>query len=333
MSEEGTKPETGSPRTLFESGKLMGAFIPREPVEEEGKEEEVELATDEELEAESSDADEVDEDISEDEDAEPDEEEVSEAAYMTLTVNGEQMDVATEQEAKDLAQKGMHYTQEMQRLRKEQQEWGQEKEAITAQMRQKEGEYGAAVQSLAEVYGAVLGNDRPDWHSPEMQQLRTSNSDEYADLRAQWDQLDAIQAEQGRIATERSQQAKEAMEAHAVDELNKLTDKRPHWRDEARKAETWALMVKYAEGLGATSQDILSLNNHLLWMAIEDASRFAQAESTGQQAKPSIKTAAPGTGKKVNRGSRRAKEKRERLRATGNVRDAGALFQDIMTKK
>lgn len=348
MADEPTNPDDGSqrPRSLYDTGKAMNSFF--DPPSGDGAESEdadspepteqgpqdlqadEDLATAEEVESEEL---EDEQDMSEGEDAEPEGEETSDEPFMTLTVNGEEVTVDDPDEARSLAQKGAHYTQEMQKLREEQRNWQSEREQVANQLRQQEQQYTQALESLEQTFGAVLGNEQPDWHSEEMQRLRQEKPQEYAELRAQWDQLGAIQAERERVERERQQEQMEKLQEYQREQYQQLEQKKPEWTDPQTRQKDISMMEDYARSLGFKDEELANVVDHRFLLVLHDAARYQQARETGTETakkKGASKTASPGNGKKVNAGNRKFRKKREALKETGDVRQAGDLLQEIM---
>lgn len=318
MSEQ-TQPE-GSQRGEREIGAAMGALFPTpapQPVEEE------ELAEDSDEPTEAS----TEEEASEEEPADPEDEEPSDQPFMTVVVDGVERAIATEEEAISFARQGMHYTQEMQKLRETEREHAAQHQTTIAQLRQKETEYAAALSTLSDTFGAVLGAE-PDWSA-----LYAENPEQYAHTRAQWDQLAAIRAEQQRIVGEQQQQSQRQMQQWAQQQADALRGHKPEWTDPATKQKDLGLMRDYALSIGSTDEELRQIMDHRFWIMLHDAARYRQAQSTGKQriVKAKTKTAEPGSGTKTT--SQAMNKLRQRVAETGDEQAASQLLQHMLTSK
>lgn len=347
MSEQQqTKPDEGSQqRSYHDVAKGMNAFFPGQADEQPDNEEPTEPdATqqdppeDEELDAQAEQPEpEGEEDVSDVEDAEAADEETSESDFrLTLTVNGEEVVVEDEDEARSLAQRGKHYTQEMQKLREEQREWETQRQEHVQELRQQQDQYAAALETLQQTFGAALGEE-PDWGSEEMRQLRTESPQQYAQLRDQWDQLHAIQAERQRIQQERRQEQMEQLREQAQQEADQLQAKKPEWSDPQQKQQDYELIRDYALEQGVSEKELQNFLDHRVWLILHDAARYREAQSTGKkQVKKAkkTKTASPGSKQdQTESAPRKYRKVRENLKETGDTRAAGELFQQLLTKQ
>lgn len=332
MPEQATNPTRESaPRTDWDIGKAMNAmFTPFAPEEPEVEQElDPEAAPDEGTAA--SGEDETDASVGED--AEPKDEPTSEP-FLMLTVEGKSIPIGTKEEAIALAQKGTHYTNEMQKLREAERQFTAHAEQMAAGLRQREGQYAQALQTLSATYGYVLGEQAPDWASDEMQKLKAEKPNEYLQVREQWDQLGAIRSELSRIQREQHEEGQKRFQQWTAAQQAALAEKRPEWKDQARRQQDYGLIREYATAQGVTEQELGQLFDHRYWMILHDAARYRQAEAAGKTKRETAasKTVEPGTGRNVHQGNRRLNADRERLKTTGDPRAAGNLFQDMMTK-
>lgn len=335
MPEQPTTPpqRESAPSTMWDIGKAMNGLFggvateeqeaPAEAAPEEGtaapEGEEVEASTD------SEDADPQDEETPP-EDTGP---------FLVATVDGKEIPVGSKEEAIPLVQKGLHYTQEMQKLRDEQRKFEGEREQIATGLRHQQEQYSSALQTLQATYGHVLGTEAPDWSSPEMQKLRAEKPNDYLAIREQWDQLGAIRSELGRINREKQEQQEKSFRQWLGEQQTALADKVPEWSDPTRRQQDYALIRDYATSVGITEQEIGSLYDHRQWLILRDAARYRQAEATGKTKREAVKskTVEPGTGQNVNQGNREFRAAREKLAKTGDVRAAGDVFQQLMTTR
>jgi hypothetical protein len=331
VTEQPTNPagESG-PRTDWDIGKSLNAFfeapadeqdIEAEAIPDEGK-----IADDDEQE---------ETEASGDEDAVPEDEEPSDEPFLIATVNGKAIPVGSKEEAIPLVQKGLHYTQEMQKLRERETQLVSREQQIDQQLSQHVGQYQTALKQIHDTYGVVLGKQAPDWSSDEMQKLKAEKPQEYLQIREQWDQLGTIRSELSRIEAEQQEKQQKQYQAWLSEQQALLAEKRPEWTDAARRTQDFSLIQGYATSQGLTEQEIGNLFDHRFWMILHDAARYRQAETAGKKkvAEKGPRTAQPGTGRNVNQGDRHLRQVRETLRTTGDDRAAGILLQERMTRR
>jgi hypothetical protein len=306
---------------------MNGFFTPAD-----GQELEAEAAPDEGKVADDEEV--IEDDASGDEQVDPDEVEETSAFSLPLKVSGKDVVIESREEAIELAQKGLHYTQEMQKLRGEQAQLASEREQVHSGLRQQVDQYATALKSLHETYGFVLGKQQPDWASADMQKLKAEKPTEYVQIREQWDQLGAIRAELSRVEQERQADEQKKFHAWVAAQQTALADKRPEWNDASRRQQDFSLIQKYAGEIGISDDEINNLFDARFWLILHDAARYRQAEATGKKkVVATSKTVEPGSGKGINQGDRRLRAERENLRKTGDPRAAGNLLQELMTRK
>lgn len=335
MPETVTTPQEreSKPRTDWDIGKAMNSmFSPREAPADDKQQLEAAADPDEGTPA-DDEAEEVE--ASGGEDAEPEGEQTSDEPFLVLKVEGREIKIGSKEEAIPLAQKGMHYTQEMQKLREREAQLSSEHEQASSTLRQQVDQYQGALKTLHETYSFVLGKDAPDWASAEMQKLKAEKPQEYLAVREQWDQLASIRSELSRIEQDKQKEADKQWQTWVRTEQSVLAEKRPEWTDATKRQQDWSLIRDYATSQGITEQEVSNLFDHRYWLILHDAARYRQAEATGKKkvATTGSKTVEPGTGKNVNQGERRFRQERDRLKSTGDVRAAGNILQELMTRK
>lgn len=331
MAEQATAvPQT--PRTEWEIGKAMGALFGAPATDEQ--ETATPEATQDVLGKTEGDEDEVRDPSDEEQNEDSAAEATSSEPFLTLNVSGQAITVGSKDEAIALAQQGVHYSQKMEAARQQEAKRADEHAQALAGVRAKESQYDTALQTLRSVYGHVLGDNRPDWASAEMQKLRAEKPEDYLAMREQWDQLDAIRGEVGRINRERQEQEEKRFGDWVRGEQEALAAKVPEWADAARRTQDYAAIRDYAVSYGVKEEELGNLFDHRYWLILRDAARYKQAEATGKTKREATatKAAEPGSGKNVNQGDRNIRAARERLRETGDERAAASLFNHMMTK-
>ena len=248
---------------------------------------------------------------------------------LVLERHGEEYRVTDPAEAKELAQKGLHFS----RTQREVAEQRKALEAQTAEFTQTRAQYVQALEVAAKFIEAPAGEPPAREAFP--------NVEAYYQARDVWE---ATQAQAGALRQEiQREQAELAQQAQAnaqrfVEESEELTlSLIPQWRDQATRIQEAKAIEEYAISLGMTAETL----QRNPWITTEPAFRvmarqawlYSQASETGKghvAAAKKTKDAAPGPGKEAKQAGSRRKEKqrREAVRARGGkVQDIAPLFE------
>ena len=337
MTEQVGNPDTGiglHEATLAIS-KLLGPEEDNqgeaEALDPETGEEEAEYddeASDEEQ-SEYEDDSEPDEEV--DEDEEPTQE-LPDDLTIKVKVNGEEQEV-TLAELRNGYSRNSDYTRKAQALAEERKAFQSEAETI----RQERAQY-AELLPLLQQQLMQQASAEPDWDT-----LYNEDPIEAARLERQWRKsreeqsyrLQAIQAEQQRLAQEQAADQARAIQAFVEEERTKLPEVIPEWKDqdtmvrEAKELRDWAL----AQGL--TEQDVEGLRQASHVALLRKAMLYDKGRTKVQQAKVAPKKASkvirPGSsGSQVNGRSTEVKRASQRLAHSGRISDAAALLDKLI---
>ena len=337
MTEQVGNPDTGiglHEATLAIS-KLLGPEEDNqgeaEALDPETGEEEAEYddeASDEEQ-SEYEDDSEPDEEV--DEDEEPTQE-LPDDLTIKVKVNGEEQEV-TLAELRNGYSRNSDYTRKAQALAEERKAFQLEAETI----RQERAQY-AELLPLLQQQLMQQASAEPDWDT-----LYNEDPIEAARLERQWRKsreeqsyrLQAIQAEQQRLAQEQAADQARAIQAFVEEERTKLPEVIPEWKDqdtmvrEAKELRDWAL----AQGL--TEQDVEGLRQASHVALLRKAMLYDKGRTKVQQAKVAPKKASkvirPGSsGSQVNGRSTEVKRASQRLAHSGRISDAAALLDKLI---
>jgi len=303
------------------------ALDPETGEAEEDYEGEVE-ADDGEDEAEYDDEAELDEEDGEEEASQ----ELPDDVTVKVKVDGEEVEV-TLAELRNGYSRTSDYTRKAQALAEERKAFQGEAETI----RQERAQY-AELLPLLQQQLMQQASAEPDWDT-----LYNEDPIEAARLERQWRKsreeqsyrLQAIQAEQERLAQEQATDQMKAIQAFVEAERAKLPDVIPEWKDqdtmvrEAKELRDWAISQ------GLTEQEIESLRqaNHVA--LIRKAMLYDKGRTKVQQAKNAPKKASkvirPGSnGSQVNVRSTDVKRASQRLVRSGRITDAAALLDKLI---
>ena len=279
-------------------------------------------------EAEDDDESELDEDDGEEEASQ----ELPDDLTVKVKVDGEEMEV-TLAELRNGYSRTSDYTRKAQALAEERKAFQSEAETI----RQERAQY-AELLPLLQQQLMQQASAEPDWDS-----LYNEDPIEAARLERQWRKsreeqsyrLQAIQAEQQRLAQEAAADQARAIQAFVEEERAKLPDVIPEWKNqetmvrEAKELREWAI----AQGL--TEQEVDSLRQASHVALIRKAMLYDKGKTRVQQSKNAPKKPGkvirPGSsGSQVDGRQTDVKRASQRLVRSGRISDAAALLDKLI---
>lgn len=249
-----------------------------------------------------------------------------------VKVDGEEMEVSLA-ELRNGYSRTSDYTRKAQALAEERKAFQSEAETI----RQERAQY-AELLPLLQQQLMQQASAEPDWDS-----LYNEDPIEAARLERQWRKsreeqsyrLQAIQAEQQRLAQEAATDQARAIQAFVEAERAKLPDVIPEWKNqetmvrEAKELRDWAI----AQGL--TEQEVDSLRQASHVALIRKAMLYDKGKTRVQQSKnapkKSGKVIRPGSsGSQVDGRQTDVKRASQRLARSGRISDAAALLDKLI---
>lgn len=289
---------------------------PTEPVDEP---EAIETATEETVEFEGSDAE---------EDAPEIEEEpvpVDDAPRHSVTVNGEEYEVTLD-ELRNGYMMQSDYSRKTSDL-------AEQRRAFEAQQQQLEMERQRYLQELSQMQQTV---DEPE---PNWEALKAEDELEYVIKRNEWrEKQEAKTAAQQKYQAEIQQQQQmqmQELQQFVEAERQKLPERIPEWKDEAVAKADHEKIITYAQRSGFAPEELQGLYDSRAVKVLRDAMLWNEL----QQQKPAVqkkarnapKVAKPGTTKsKADSNQARRREQRSRLKKSGRVEDAAAIFSEML---
>jgi hypothetical protein len=263
-------------------------------------------------------------------DEESDEEESEEPAY-TVKVNGEEVTVTLD-ELRQGYSRTQDYTRKTQQLAEQRKMAEAEFEAVRAERQQ----YSQVLNTLQQQIEASAPSE-PNW-----EHLRHNDPIEFA---AQWaehqqrqQRLQAVQAEQQRLASIQQQEQAQWIAQVVADERKVLENVIPEWRDpEVAKREKGEL-VEFARKLGFQTEELAGVTDHRVVVALRKAHLYEKLMSRKPEVRPAQRPAAPvlKPGSSTSAVTKRTGEltrAKQRLAKTGAVRDAATAFESILLGK
>ena len=325
MSESTVTNPVGSDRkrrTMDEISDSFNEMLVGEP--EEQPEAEDSFEEEQEVESElSDDLDEVDEFADEEADEEQSE---GEGATYRVLVDGKEMQIPLD-ELLSGYQRGSSFTQKSQALADERNAFADQQTAL-GQERQT---YASVLQQLRQQMEAAA-QPNIDWDTLERQdpvqwlKLKQMERDREG-------QIQAVQEEQGRMQQLLQGQQSEELEKRLAQERTMVLEKIPEWSDSDLQADEQRKLLEYGKTLGFSDEELGQIYDHRALIALRDAWRYNKLTNGEkiQTAKSMIGSAKAGnkeTSRRVR--SRKQKAMRQKLRTTGKVDDAAALFGSLL---
>jgi hypothetical protein len=147
-------------------------------------------------------------------------------------------------------------------------------------------------------------------------------------------QLQAIRAERQRVQQEQAQQQSQVLQSHVQQEQQKLVDLIPEFKDEA-KAEVIRRDIRvYAKSIGFSDQELSQVYDSRAVTALYKSMMYdklvAGKSGTLKKVQSAPKTLRPGTSNPKSSDQEAQKKDFERLRQSGNKKDAAKLFERFL---
>lgn len=306
-----------------EAGEQQNLEAQQDDAEDSNVDVESDPATDE-LDAEEdaadneADAEESDEDV--------DEEQQDEAPRFTVKVDGKDVEVTL-----DELQQGYSRTQDYTRKT---QALAQERKAAQAefeQVRQERQQYaqllGALQQQLAQAeqapvdLNALYESDPIEWMR-QKELVRERQEKQYA-----------IQVEQQRLAQLQQAEQQQNMQRFLEAQKGALLQVMPQLRDPKVASVEKARWIDAGKSIGFSEQELNGVTDHRMLLALKTIADYNGMVSKRQQIKPTqsaAKAARPGNASSPNQKSSAVKKSQQRLRQTGNVKDAASLIEKFL---
>ena len=315
--------------------------------EPEGETPETEEATptEEEESTEETQDESLEEESEETEEAESEEEEVEEGSEDTdeePEVGADDTIVFEGQEYKidDLIKGSLRqadYTRKTQALAEQrkgmeaaQQQYTAESQAVQAERQQYINALSQIIQSSAQGLDQFA---RIDWEAlKEEDHIEyLSKKDEYREAQEKVQQHQfAMQQTQQRQSAESENQYKVMIR----DEHNALVEKHPDWADDTKRRELGSKLRDYAIAEGYSQDEISTLYDHRALLILDKARKYDALQSSDIREKkvknkPKVVRSGQGIQKSKGEKSKRTAQMK-RLKQSGHVRDASALFEDFV---
>jgi len=262
-------------------------------------------------------------------DTEYEEEAVEESPKYRVKANGEELEVSLDELLNGYSRTA-DYQKKTQSLAEQRKavEVERSKIAETAKVRDT---YAQRLQVIEQMLQQQSGTE-------DLTQLRENDPIGYAlavaDRSEKEKQLQAIRAERQRVQQEQAQQQSQVLQSHVQQEQQKLVDLIPEFKDEA-KAEVIRRDIRvYAKSIGFSDQELSQVYDSRAVTALYKSMMYdklvAGKSGTLKKVQSAPKTLRPGTSNPKSSDQEAQKKDFERLRQSGNKKDAAKLFERFL---
>ena len=236
-------------------------------------------------------------------------------------------------------QRQQTYTQRQQELAEERKTLDVQLQNVPAQQAAMQQTYQQYQEVLQQLRGQMEAANAPadlDWNT-----LERENPIQWLKLkeleRQRGAELQAVTAEQSRMHQMQQQENARKLEAHLVVERGKVLDRIPEWADGEVQAGDQRRLLEFGRAIGFSDDELNTLYDSRAVVVLRDAMRYNELTNGDKinEAKSKSKIGSVKGGSKVtarHTRSRKTKAKRAKLKSTGKVDDAAALFADILTE-
>ena len=292
-----------------------------EEVEETEVEEETEPeveTTEEEVEEETEEESEVEE-----------EEVVEEEQTFTIKAAGEEKEVTLD-ELKKSYQLGSDYTKKTQEVAEQRKVIEQEAKAII-EARQVRDDYAQKLQAVEQFLTGT--NDKPEDLAAMKENDPIGYAVKVAEMTEKKEQLQAVQAEQKRIADQQQSDRTAQMQEFVANEAKKLAESLPEFSDKAKGEQLRSEIRNYGKKVGFTDEELSQVYDSRHVLVLHKASQWdkLQASKSGVKKKVAKAPKTIKSGAKVKQSvTDRTKKLQRKLMQTGDARDAAAMIENFI---
>jgi len=337
MSEETMTPEQGSGElTVNEAAKQFEGFLSAgedSPEQPEAVETEQEDSADYKEAAEAIDDEVVNAEDVEVEDGEEEveyeEEELEEETRYTVKAAGEEKEVTLE-ELMQGYQLGADYTKKTQEVAEQRKAVEAEAQAVQ-EAKQVRDTYAQRLQAIEQFL--TSGQDSQEDLAAMKENDPIGYAVKVAELTEKKEQLAQVRAEQARIAQQQQAEQQQSMAQRVQQEAQKLSQVLPEFSDPAKGEQLRSEIRNYGKSAGFTDAELSQVYDSRHVLMLHKAMMYDKL----QKSKPAVNkkvAQAPKmvkSGTKVKEGNRDVrKQQLNKLKQTGKVRDAAALFENFI---
>lgn len=147
-------------------------------------------------------------------------------------------------------------------------------------------------------------------------------------------QLQAVRAEQAKIATQQQLEQAQGLRNHLAAESEKIAAVIPEYADKEKGAKIRQEIREYAKSIGWTDQELGSVYDSRAVLSLYEGMQYRKLMSNKPAVNKKVaeapKMVKPGTTKAQASEREQMKRDKARLRETGKVRDAAVIFERFL---
>lgn len=335
MSEETMTPEQGSGELTVNEAAAAFEGILSAGEDSNEQPETVEAEANESVEEEVSEGEEevVAEDMEAqdegEEEAEVEEEDLEETQYYTVKAAGEEKQVTLD-ELMQGYQLGADYTKKTQEVAEQRKAVEAERRAVE-EAKQVRDTYAQRLQAIEQFL--TSGEDSPEDLAAMKENDPIGYAVKVAELTEKKEQLAQVRAEQQRLAQQQQAEQQQSMAQMVQQEAQKLSQVLPEFSDPTKGEQLRNEIRNYGKSVGFTDQELAQVYDSRHVLMLHKAMQYDKL----QKSKPNVKkkvAEAPKmvkAGTKVKEGNRDVRKRQmNKLKQTGRVADAAALFENFI---
>lgn len=258
-------------------------------------------------------------------DEETPEEQVETPKVFKVKVDGEEIEVPEDELIKGYSRTA-DYTRKTQAVAEKDRSLDTERAARVEERKQAAELYTRLEEAIASVTP-----EEPDWDT-----LRTEHPNEFASEWAAWQQFKQrtanVSAERQKALALVQKDQNEASQKYIEAERVALIEAIPEWKDETVAKTERDEIVTFAKSSGYTDDDLAAVVDHRVVKLLRKAMLYDKSQKARPAVKvkiAAVKAATPGAASVSTRASGKTEVLRSRLRKSGSVMDAAAVFANM----
>ena len=144
-------------------------------------------------------------------------------------------------------------------------------------------------------------------------------------------QLQAVQMERARIAQQQQAEQSQNLNSHLAVEAQKLAEAIPEYADEQKSVQVKKDIRDYARKIGWSDEELASVYDSravlTLYRAMQYEKLMGNKAGVTKKVNEAPKMLKPGVSRQTDVNSEQTKKAQNKLKQTGNIRDAASVFE------
>lgn len=242
-------------------------------------------------------------------------------AFITVKIDGK-VEKVTVKEAAEGYQRQADYQRKTQAL-------AEERKSLESVRNQTEAERAYYAQTVSQLKSQLesFAPQEPDWN-----RLHQEDPINFPIIEKQWRDykanLQAVQQEEARLKTLAYQEEQSKLQMVVEEGRKFIVDKMPEWKDEAKWNSARGQLREYGKTVGYTDEELAMAYDPRAIIVLEKARRYDALQNNSPKPiqKASPKPLKQGTTAQSPRRENDVTKVKQRLKSSGHVNDAAALF-------